>query len=386
VSDAADIAAPFIARGQPNSANGVLALADSGRIVRAWASLADSAADDNVFFHPDFLLPAAAAFGRGNVALAAVNAGGRVIAAAPFTTVRLGRIAPAVRLWSHEYGPMGVPLLDAARIDEAAAALLRELSPARSTVAVIIPDLPLDGAVAQALARASRASRRSTTVIGRHARAIALRSGEGAYDATAGLSAHRRHEYARLLRRLGDQGAVTIEAAYQAEAVRAAFDEFLALEAAGWKGEAKTALAAQPGLAEFARRAVAARAEAGAMRIHSLRLGGRMIAGLVSFVSGGTAFTWKIAYDEGHAKASPGAQVMIAATESLLGEAQVRRLDSCAGPNHVLVDPLLRDRMAMGTFVISPVGEGTLYRAGLAAAKLEGAAIEQAKRLRKRLR
>jgi hypothetical protein len=40
----------------------------------------------------------------------------------------------------------------------------------------------------------------------------------------------------------------------------------------------------------------------------------------------------------------------------------------------------------MGTLVISPVGERSLYRAGLAAAKLEAGAIDRAKRLRSRLR
>ncbi len=386
MTDAAGIAAPYLAPRATSAAGGLMSLAEARRVVRPWAALADAAADDNLFFHPDFLLPAALAMGNDRVRVAAISTGARMVAAAPFVPARLGRIAPAVRLWSHEYGPTGVPLLDADRTEEAAAALLAALSPPRSGLAVIIPDMPLDGLAARALARVARASRRSTAVIGRHQRAVAIGSGEGPYDAAGHLSHHRRHEYARLLRRLGEKGIVTIEVADRPDAIRADFDEFLALEATGWKGAGKTALASHAPMAAFARQAVEACAAAGAVRIHSLRFNGRMIAGLVSLIGGRTAFTWKIAYDETEAKASPGAQVMLSAIAGLMTDPEIRRIDSCAGPNHVLANPLLPDRMAMGTFVISPVGEGALYRTGLAAAKLEARAIEQAKRIRGRLR
>jgi CelD/BcsL family acetyltransferase involved in cellulose biosynthesis len=200
------------------------------------------------------------------------------------------------------------------------------------------------------------------------------------------LSTHRRREYARLRRRLGEGHHVAIEAAADRETVLARFDEFLTLEASGWKGAGGTALASDGARAAFAHAAVAARAAAGAARIHSLRVDGRAIASLVSFVCGETAFTWKIAYDESFARFSPGAQVMVAAIEGLLAEPEVSRLDSCAGPNHALADPLLADRMPVGTFVMSPVGEGRRYRAGLAAARLEAAAIATAKRVRDRVR
>jgi CelD/BcsL family acetyltransferase involved in cellulose biosynthesis len=316
--------------------------------------------------------------------VATVAAGGSLLAAAPFTTTRLGHVAPAVRLWSHDYGPLGVPLLAAGRCDEAAGALLELLAPAGSGRALIVPDLPLDGAAAAALARAAASRGRSVAILARHPRAIAIRRGTG-YAAAGALSHHRRHEYARQMRRLGDCGRVTIETAADPQTVRSRFEEFLVLEAAGWKGIGKTALASEPGRAGFARAAVAAAADAGTARIHSIRVDGRAIAALTTLISGRTAFTWKIAYDEGFARASPGAQVMLAAIGSLLAEPLIGRLDSCAGPNHPLADPLLPDRAAMGTLVISPVGEGSRYRAGLAAARLEAAARDSAKRIRDRL-
>ena len=69
------------------------------RLVPEWRALADSAAGDNVFFHPDFALAAATGLARP-VEIAAVRGGDeQLIALAPFTRSRLGRIASAVRLW-----------------------------------------------------------------------------------------------------------------------------------------------------------------------------------------------------------------------------------------------------------------------------------------------
>ncbi len=41
------------------------------------------------------------------------NPAGRLIALAPVDAVRLGRVAPAVRLWVHDFAALGTPLIDA---------------------------------------------------------------------------------------------------------------------------------------------------------------------------------------------------------------------------------------------------------------------------------
>jgi CelD/BcsL family acetyltransferase involved in cellulose biosynthesis len=247
---------------------------------------------------------------------------------------------------------------------------------------VIVPDVPLLGAAAAALANASRADGRSTAVMRERRRATASAAGGRSFDPKALLSPRRRHEYERLMRRLHQSGIVSIDCVSAPDAVMAGFEEFLALEAAGWKGQLGTALASVPARAAFARNAVAASAARGAVRIHLLRVNARVIAGLVSFMAGHTAYTWKIAYDENYGRFSPGAQVMLAASRNLLAEPAVDRLDSCAGPNHSLADPLLPDRTAMGTLVISPARAGVSYRAGLAAARAEAALIDAARRVR----
>ena len=346
-----------------------------------WAGLAARSAGDNVFFHPDFAIPAMQHLARGGVSLATVAQAGVLVAVAPFTRTRLGGIAPAVRLWSHPYAPLAQPLIAAGSVDDAVAALVEGLAPRGAGVSLIVPDLPLDGPIARALLRFAVAGGRPTVVRNMHVRAMLDRPGEGAIDLRSLLPTRRRKEYARQMRRLGEAGRVTIETAVDADEVRARFEEFSAVEAAGWKGRRATALASSPAITEFARAAVSNRADAGAARIHSIRIDGRPIAALVTFLSGTTAYTWKIAYDEAYARFSPGAQLMMEAARSLFSEPSVLRIDSCATADHPMIDRLWPGRLAIGSVVIGPAGTGTVHRLGLAAATIGAAVRDRARRL-----
>jgi len=77
----------------------------------------------------------------------------------------------------------------------------------------------------------------------------------------------------------------------------AALSEFLALEAAGWKGRAGTAARADDRIRVFMENAVTGLARrAGA--IDRLNAGAAPIAAIVTLRSGSTAWCWKISYDE----------------------------------------------------------------------------------------
>lgn len=348
-----------------------------------WAALADRAVGDNAFFHPDFTLAAMAHFGR-DVAVATVAAGdGRLLAAVPFTRTRLGRVAPAVRVWSHKYGPLGTPLVEAGDAPAAVAVLIDGLAPAGSGAAVVIPDLPLDQPVAAALVAAARRQNRPVDILGRRHRAILDRPPGGGIDLRATLPARRRKELSRQFRRLADLGTVTVESATDPLRILPALDEFMMLEAAGWKGRGGTALISSPESAAFARAALADRAASGAARIDWIAVGGRPVAMLVSFVSGATAFTWKIAYDETFARFSPGAQLMLEAAARIFAETAVERIDSCADANHPMIDRLWAGRMTVGTLVIGPPGGSLIHRAGLVLANAESVARAGLRRLRR---
>lgn len=336
-------------------------------INKDWRRLAGQAIEDNAFFDPDFALPAMAAIG-GSVRIATWrDAGGDLAALAPVTRLRLGRIAPAIRVWSHPYAPLGIPLVIAGAVGPSVEGLVTGLMDGVGSL--VVPEIALGGPVAGAIVDFAARRGRPLAVVNRYQRALLNLPELGVVDCRAGLSAGRRKEYARQMRRLAEQGAVTIETAREVEEIGHQFEEFLTLETGGWKGRRGTSLAAKPEIEAMARAIVASQSAKGAVCIHSIRLDGRPIAMLVSFLTGETAYSWKIAYDETFAGYSPGAQLMLEAGAMLLSIPGIRQIDSCATANHPMIDHLWPGRREIGTLVVGPVGGGLLFQAGLAAMK-----------------
>lgn len=351
-------------------------------LLPTWAALANTSAGDNLFAHPDFAVPAMRRLGADVEIATLAHPGARLAALTPFTKTRLGRVAPAVRLWSHDYAPLGLPLIDREAVEPVASALVHGLAPAEGGRTFIAADIPLDGPVAMAFAAAARRNNRPVDILDAHVRATLVRSEPGALDPRSVLPAKRRKELARQMRRLAEVGEVEIVAITDPAAVKARFEQFMMLEAAGWKGKGGSALSSSPATREFAREAVANRSNGGGVRINSIDVDGHPIAMLVSFIAGETAFTWKIAYDKSYARFSPGAQLMLEAAKGIFTDPRVARINSCASADHPMVDHLWSGRFAIGTMVIGPPGGGLLHRLGLAMANAELSARAAARRLR----
>jgi Acetyltransferase (GNAT) domain len=83
-----------------------------------------------------------------------------------------------------------------------------------------------------------------------------------------------------------------------------------------------------------------------------LLLGTRPIASIVTLRSGGGVWAWKIAYDESLARFSPGVQAMMELTDALVADDAVACADSCATPDHPMIDHLWRERLAMADLMI----------------------------------
>lgn len=333
------------------------------------AGPSDRAAEENPFFTAAVLKAAVDHLADARVSVVrAVDASGQPIVLAPIRPTRLGRLIPAISIWVHQQGPLGTPLLDAANIDRAAADLISAMDGDRVGSRILeFPYLPLSGPVADALRRQATATGRPFTVLAAHRRAMLKRVEPDAAAFLLTIAPKKRKELARQHRRLAELGKLTIEHVSEPEQRQGALDDFFALEASGWKGKRGTALTLRQREKAFARSAVAA----GDTTLHAIRLDGRAVAMLVSFKSGATAITWKIAYDEAYARFSPGVHVMLEASTALLADPTIKRIDSIAVANHPMVDHLWPDRLEIGTLVIGPKGGGALYEAGLALMRLE---------------
>jgi CelD/BcsL family acetyltransferase involved in cellulose biosynthesis len=358
-------------------------LAELASIEPEWRTLAARALMLNVFYEPQFALAAAPVFGH-NVGAALVWSRGTASRLVGLFPVRIerhryGLTWPIMVGWINRYAPLGVPLIDREAVEPVIGAFLDHLASHRPR-AILLPMFPQQGALAAAFDAALARRGGESITFAPHVRALLAPAGErGSYIERA-LPHKKLKELGRQLRRLADDGDVKWQVARDPAAVGAALNDFLTLEAAGWKGRAGSAAAHDPTIRGFFEGAMPALARDGQAAIVQLVLAGHTIAALIVLRSGDTAWCWKIAYDERHARASPGVQLMLHATRALLADSSLAQVDSCAAPDHPMIDHIWRERLALADRLVRPGPSGraafavtrtleTMRRGAIAAAK-----------------
>ena len=322
----------------------------------AWLDLMGRALEPQLFFDPDFVLPAAQHLpGRRRPGFILVwcseaRGPGDLVAICPVMD-RPDPLRALASAWRHDLSTLAFPLLDADRAVAAWQALLAWTAKGLPGAhGLVIPSLPTEGPTATAL-RAAAGSDFAVEVLDRWERAV-LRPGQG--DAgLAALSSKSAKELRRQRRRLSELGTLAYVSVREGDALRDGVERVLALEAAGWKGAAKTALLDQPGTTVFARTATRLLGARSLCRVDALTLDGEPIAMGVVLTAGGTDFLWKIAYREDLARFSPGVQLVLDLTQAQLRDDRIGLTDSCAIPRHPMIDRLWRDRLQLVDLVVA---------------------------------
>lgn len=316
--------------------------------------------EPNLFFNPRFLAPAMPRLEDREVRLAVIRDGdeekNRLRLLVPFSVERPGVPlgVPIMRTWSSPFGPLGTPLIDrddpVGVVDDFFAMLARPHLNLPSVV--VLPDVRLDGAAASVIRTAAMGRNLPVIENGRAPRPFLESDLDGEAYLRQSLRSHHYREFRRLKRRLAEYGELKHVVARQPEEVRLGLEEFLTLEASGWKGRERTAMAIDRFRAAFAREAVHRLAQHDLVRIHSLTLDGKTIACLIVFVEQGVGYTWKTAYDENYALYSPGTLLTIEITKMHLEDPNIAATDSCAVPDHPVMSRLWSERRDMGTLII----------------------------------
>lgn len=323
-------------------------LASLAAIADEWRELAARAIEPNAFYEPAFALAAGPVFGKDTRAVLVRTTLGRLVGLFPGHPGRL-KIAG----WVHPYAPLGVPLVDRSEPETVIAAWLDHLSRDLAMPgALVLPYLPERGAFANALDAVLLREDRRSARFGRHERALLAPGVQRAHYLERAMSAGRRKELRRQRRRLQDIAPVTVTTSCSGEEIAAALKDFMVLEASGWKGIAGTAIATDPALKAFVQGAVAGLAAQGQARIDRLYLNGTAIAATITLTSGDTAWCWKIAYNEGLSRSSPGVQLVCDLTDALLAQPAPARVDSCAASDHPMIDHIWRERLALSDRMI----------------------------------
>jgi len=141
--------------------------------VAEWGRLAADCLEPNGFLEPGFALPAARHLAKHRPPhfLFVWDGSRRLLGVCPLE--RPGRLQ--ARVWTHEQAPLGTPLLDRERAEEALAAIFafcREHWP--KVVGLMFPSLPQDGPTARLLIALANAEGRSVRRFAVYRRACSL--------------------------------------------------------------------------------------------------------------------------------------------------------------------------------------------------------------------
>jgi CelD/BcsL family acetyltransferase involved in cellulose biosynthesis len=322
--------------------------------VGPWRELADRAIEPNGFYLPDWAL-AIDASARGRTDVSAL--------AAWSDTAGLIGLMPAISLWrayrlplpalvsADPYGTLCAPLLDCEMADEAATRLMRQARDAGAH-ALILCDVALDGAVMKNFTSVLERSGMRPRLLQSHARASLDATRDADQLLRDALGPKKLKELRRQRHRLAEHGEVSFEAARAPGDVARALETFLLLEASGWKAQRGTALAQDDGDADFIRRAVMALAENRQCEILTLRAGAAPVAAAIVLRHLDRAFYFKLGVDERFAKFSPGVQLTLDITRHLCADPAIAMVDSMAVPDHPMINPIWRGRLAIGDVLI----------------------------------
>jgi CelD/BcsL family acetyltransferase involved in cellulose biosynthesis len=319
----------------------------------AWRMLAEHAIEPNGYYLPDWEL-AVDAFARGRTDASVICA---------WRDARLTGLLPVISLWrawkiplpalvsAEPYGTLCTPLLDR---EHAEASALEIMSQARAAGAhaLILQAAALDGPAMRSFREELRRDGLRPKLLQSHLRAALDATRDADELLQEALGAKKLKELRRQRNRLAEHGAVHFNIARTPEGVAAAIEMFVQIEASGWKARRGTALVQDEGDAAFIRRATVALAATGQCEIVSLRAGEVPIAAGIVLRHRDRAFFFKLGVDERFAKFSPGVQLTLELTRHLCADPAIRFADSTAAPDHPMINPIWRGRLAIGDVLI----------------------------------
>jgi CelD/BcsL family acetyltransferase involved in cellulose biosynthesis len=336
----------------------ILAISDLAELesyVPSWDDLAAEAVEPNVFYESWMLLSALRAYG-GSVRVVLVFADqaprrhGKPLLCGLFPLVRQRRGLVSVQsLWCYLHCFLAFPLIRAGSGPGVLAALFDWLARDRQGAALLeCRRISGDGGFYHLLLEYVNARGRGLLVSDAHPRAL-LRKGAPLAD---GLGGERRKKLRRAEERLAEAGPVTYACLPDDGDVEAWLADFVRLEASGWKLRAGTALACCETDRQFFLEVARAAFKRRRLMMLALNAGGKPIAQLCNFLAGDGSFAFKVAFDEAHARYSPGALLELENLRQVEARPGLRWMDSCTEAGDSLVKHLWADRRVIQTVLV----------------------------------
>lgn len=351
-----------------------------------WRALAGSALEPNPTLEPAALRAAVAHIPSwGRLPLLQVIDGSELVLCALARPVGRWHRLPLRAVTSRpDDGPVplffvnGTPLVDRARARAAIATLLAALSSGdvrpgggRRPALFVVERWKEDGAVAAAWHQACDDLSLRIATSERWARPAFVREDAPEGGSLAWLDRDHAKKVRRRMRQLAEQLGGPMECRDRS-ADPTAVDDFIRLEAAGWKGRGGTALVADAGRAAAFAEACRRWASDGRLVVLSLEAGGEVVAIRCAVRSGAGLFLVKSTYDERWSRFGPGLVLLAATIDYFLSQTDASWIDTCCAPSNEFFPGVLPHRLPVET---STTGLNSAGRTALGALpKLQAAA------------
>jgi hypothetical protein len=272
--------------------------------------------------------------------------------------LRRGFPTRVLRNWVHRYCFLGTPILDAGSahqvLQELAAWMASGAAPAGGIQWVKVS---WDGPFGQVVRQTFDQSHSWIVDVSTKRRAIL----ERAPDMKSPVSAKHAKDLRRLERRLAAHGRVEYSVLQQGEDWEPWYDEFLAVEASGWKGAEGSAIRSRTEDTEFFRSVLQRAHTGGRLQLMRLTVAGKAAAMKLNLRALGVSYSVKIGHDKAYAQFSPGILLELFNIKAFeLESDSILRMDSCAATNHPMIERLWSGRREIATITLAR--HGTLLR------------------------
>jgi CelD/BcsL family acetyltransferase involved in cellulose biosynthesis len=321
--------------------------------VTAWRQLAASAVVPNPFYEPWTIWPALEHIaGKDDLRFLLVfgpaekNGVEPLWGLFPLEILRECLHLPirTLSFWQHRYCALATPLIDTKRIWEVIDTFWRWFERNPLGCHLLDTNYLFDEGPFHAV-WADFAIGRSSLILNEFPRCLQAPSQPLETYVSELMSPNHRRDNRRKERRLAELGSPVYHQLQDVTHVDQWVDDFLRLEASGWKGGPDGgAFARQAGDTAYFREVIREGFVQNRVWLMSLSIDRRVIAMKSVFLAGEGGFSFKIAYDESYSKYSPGMLLELQHLRWLFDHPQIKWSDTCAVPRHPLYVPISNER------------------------------------------
>lgn len=320
----------------------------------------------NIFFDPAFLAHSARSVSRNKVQYLVLSEQygetTNLRFFAPVTIERVGRIGPRFfRVWSNEFAPFGLPMIDRKAMDRTIEELCICFSRASRTIArgILVPTIPADSRFLKLLEKHG-AFANSLFRFNPYERASIKPLATGSYLKEK-LSGKHRQRLNAAWRKLRELGEVRVECSTELPDVEVHVLDFLFIEQRSWKGRQNTAMMNRDETRQLATGTLRDLALKRKCEVFSLYLDDTVIASVIVLNTKGHYTVWKTAFNERYSHFSAGNLLLTEATQLITARPGFRLLDSVATGDNENANRIWTDRLQITSIAMEFGNRGGMF-------------------------